>query len=82
MSEAPLLITRAEAAALLGVSVKSFDQHVRPQLATVQVGRLPRFRRAEVEAWIVESGSAEPRSMPRASAASDRVGNGRVRPFD
>lgn len=46
-----LLLDRREAAALMGVSVRSFDRHIRPALPIVQVGGLPRWILADLTAW-------------------------------
>jgi excisionase family DNA binding protein len=68
------LFTRAEAAKFLGVSVTTFDQHVRRQLPELKVGRLPRFRSEDLEAWLLERASGgstapAPRRAPPPPAA-------------
>ena len=47
-----LALRRAEAAAALGVSLETFDAHVRPQLAAVQVGGVVVYPRAELERFL------------------------------
>jgi hypothetical protein len=42
-------IDRKGAAAIFGVSLDAFDQHVRPHLVERRFGRHPRFSRAECE---------------------------------
>lgn len=49
----PLAYSQAEAAALLGVSVSTFQRHVRPELPTpVFVGGRLIFKRADLERWL------------------------------
>lgn len=48
----PLLLTRAQAAELLGFTVKHFDRHVAQQLPRIYSGRLLRFRASDVSAWV------------------------------
>lgn len=47
-----LLLTREQAAELLGIAVKHFDRHVAHKLPRVMIGRLVRFRTLDVEAWV------------------------------
>jgi hypothetical protein len=49
--ESPLL-TKDEAAAYCRVSVKVFDKKVRPWLPRIRIGRLERYERTDVEAFI------------------------------
>jgi excisionase family DNA binding protein len=49
---APLAVTPAEAASLLGMSRNSFDRHVRDDLRLVRVGRMVRVPVCELERWI------------------------------
>jgi excisionase family DNA binding protein len=44
--------TREEAAATLGVSVDFFDEHVRPEIRVVYVGRRVLVPVREIEKWI------------------------------
>jgi hypothetical protein len=48
----PLLVTRADAAAMCSVSLDTFDRHVAMQLPRMMVGRRIQFLRAGVEEWI------------------------------
>ena len=54
------LLTRAEAAAFCRCSVDAFDEHVRPHLPELRVGRRVLFRRADVEEWL--QGPTPPRA--------------------
>lgn len=55
----PLLST-ADAAALLGISPRSFRQHVAPTCPRVRIGALVRYRLADLEAW-ADARADEPR---------------------
>lgn len=46
------LLDRDEASAFLGVSTRSFERHVAPDLGRVTVGTRVLFRRDELEKWI------------------------------
>lgn len=46
-----LACSREDAAAMLGISVDSFDKHVVPHLRTNQIGRLVRIPIRELERW-------------------------------
>jgi excisionase family DNA binding protein len=52
-----LALTRAEAAAAIGVSVDSFERWVQPQLRLVRVGRRRLIPVAELERWLRENAS-------------------------
>jgi hypothetical protein len=47
-----LLITRAEAAAMLGVSVRHFERHMQPHIPCVYSGQLRQYRPADLERWV------------------------------
>ena len=47
-----LAVSREEAAALLSVSVDTFERHVLPDLRVVQVGRRQLVPIRELEAWL------------------------------
>jgi excisionase family DNA binding protein len=47
-----LLLTRAEAAKALAMSLDSFERHVQHELRVVRRGRLRLFPLAELERWI------------------------------
>ena len=49
---APLAVSRAEAAALLGVSLDYFEKHVLPELAVVSRGRRILVPVRELEKWL------------------------------
>jgi hypothetical protein len=48
----PLALTRAQAAATIGISLRSFERHVQPELKVVRVGRLRLFPVREIERWL------------------------------
>jgi excisionase family DNA binding protein len=50
-----LALTRAEAAAAIGISVDSFERHVQPQLRLVRLGRLRLVPIAELSRWLEEN---------------------------
>lgn len=55
MSDTPFLLDKIETAKRLGISVRGLDRLIRDPdnpLPHVQVGRLIKFRTADVEAWI------------------------------
>lgn len=45
------LLTREEAAAAVGMSVKSFKRHVQPHIRIVRTGQLVLVAPAELERW-------------------------------
>jgi excisionase family DNA binding protein len=47
-----LALTRAEAAAAIGVSLDSFERYVQPELRLVRRGRLRLVPVAELERWL------------------------------
>ena len=47
-----LALTRAEAAAAIGVSVDSFERYVQPELRLVRAGRLRLVPVSELERWL------------------------------
>ena len=49
-----LALTRAEAAASLGMSLTTFDELVAPDLRMVRHGRLQLVPRSELERWVIE----------------------------
>jgi excisionase family DNA binding protein len=63
------LLTCADVAKVLSVSVRSFFAHVRKHLPTVYVGRSVRFRRADVDAWILARKNAQAVSSTTAQPA-------------
>jgi excisionase family DNA binding protein len=52
-----LALSKAEAAAALGVSVDFFEQHVMPELRIVRRGRRRLIPLAELERWLGENAS-------------------------
>ena len=58
----PILVTREQAAACLGMSPESFDRHVRPTLAQVPVSPgLVLFRPETIREWVEEREARPPR---------------------
>jgi len=50
-----ILVTKAEAAEILGMSVDSFERYVQPYIRAVRKGRLIRFRVSDLEHWAEEN---------------------------
>jgi hypothetical protein len=49
--QARLLLTRREAAQVLGVSLSHFQRHVQPHLRCVYSGQLRLYRPCDLERW-------------------------------
>jgi len=49
-----LALTRAEAAAALGISLDSFERHVQPEVKLVRRGRLRLVAVSELQRWLGE----------------------------
>jgi hypothetical protein len=49
-----LALRRAEAAAALGVSLETFDRHIRPHLAAVSVGNVVLYPVAELQRFLTD----------------------------
>ena len=60
-----LALRRAEAAAALGVSLETFDQHIRPHVAAVQVGTVTLYPVGELRRFLTENAAAEGCYEPR-----------------
>jgi hypothetical protein len=58
-----LALSRSEAAAALGMSLRHFQRHVQPHLRCIYSGQLRLYPVAELERWIREE------SLRRGSAA-------------
>ena len=54
-----LALRRAEAAAAIGVSLETFDAHIRPHLAAVQVGTVTTYPVAELQRFLTENAHAD-----------------------
>jgi hypothetical protein len=64
----PILVTREEAAACLGMSPESFDEHVRPTVAQVPVSPgLVLFRPETLRKWVEEREMDPPRDCRRSA---------------
>ena len=48
----PLLMSRAEAARSLGMSLRHFQRHVQAEMPCVRSGQLKLYRRRELEGWV------------------------------
>ena len=53
-----LALRRAEAAAALGVSLETFDAHVRPHLPVARVGGVSVYPVAALAAWLTSQATA------------------------
>jgi hypothetical protein len=47
-----LLLTRREAAAMLGMSLSHFQRHVQPNIRCVYSGQLRLYRPSDLEDWV------------------------------
>jgi len=70
-----LALRRAEAAAALGVSLETFDAHVRPHLAAVQLGTVTVYPAAELQRFLADTGTVDP---PNNSGAARMTAAGAV----
>jgi hypothetical protein len=54
MSEKPrkLLLSRQEAAALLGMSLRHFERYVQPHIPCAYIGQLRQYRPRDLERWV------------------------------
>ena len=59
LRDLPLLVCRADAAAILGVPLRTFDKHVRPLLNARRIGRMVMFEKGEIIRWAKGKESAE-----------------------
>lgn len=50
-----IALTRAEAAASIGLSLTAFEQHVQPNLRLVRLGRVRLVPVEELQRWVRES---------------------------
>jgi hypothetical protein len=56
--EAPrLMLTRAEAACALGISLRHFQRHVQPHLSCIYSGQLRLYPITELQRWIDQEAS-------------------------
>ena len=56
-----LLLSKREAAASLGMSIRHFERHVQPQLRCVRCGQLTLYHLRELERWAEEQASLDGR---------------------
>jgi hypothetical protein len=64
-----LALRRAEAAAALGVSLETFDHHVRPNVAVARAGSVTVYPVAGLAAWLEREASAPIDDLTRRRAA-------------
>jgi predicted nucleotidyltransferase len=62
------LLTRAEAARRIGVSVGAFDRHIRPAIGLVLVGRRVLVPEDEIERWVARAKAGRSSPPPDARA--------------
>lgn len=55
LNAAPITVSRTNAAAMLDMSVDSFERYVQPQLRIVRCGRMRLFPVVELERWAREN---------------------------
>jgi hypothetical protein len=48
----PVAVTREQAAAMLGMGLTSFEQHVQPELRMIRKGKLRLVPVSELERWV------------------------------
>jgi hypothetical protein len=48
-------LTKAEAAAALGISIDSFERHVQPEVRVIRRGRMRLIPCSELERWAAEN---------------------------
>ena len=56
VSVPPVAVPKPTAAAMLGMSIDSFERHAQPDLKVIRRGRLRLFAVAELERWAAEAG--------------------------
>lgn len=67
-----VLLTRREAAALLGMSLSHFQRHVQAQLPCVYSGQLRLYLPRDLEAWAEKAAAAPIRPRRRDAGAARR----------
>lgn len=67
-----VLLTRREAAVLLGMSLSHFQRHVQAQLPCVYSGQLRLYLPRDLEAWAEKAAAAPIRSRRRAGGGGRR----------
>ena len=50
------------------VSPETFDNHIRPKLSPVKIGRCVRFHVRQIQAWLDEAANFEAQSTPEGEA--------------
>ncbi len=64
-----LALRRAEAAAALGLSVETFDEHVRPDLPVVRIGGVVAYPVRGLHSWLERHEEQPASTSPRRKAA-------------
>ena len=69
------LLTRHESAKHLRVGVRAFDEHVRPSLTPVRIGRRLLFDEADLDAWADtrKAGSSDSPKVARPTSSASRT---------
>lgn len=52
----PVAVPKPTAAAMLGVSIDSFERHIQPDLRVIRRGRLRLFAVSELKRWADDAG--------------------------
>jgi predicted DNA-binding transcriptional regulator AlpA len=47
-----MMLTRREAAAMLGVSLRTFEYHVQPHLTPMRIGACIRYQQEDIRQWV------------------------------
>lgn len=63
---AQLAVRRPEAAAALGISVETFDRHVRPNLPAVRLGDVTVYALADLQHFVDQAADTAPADLIRA----------------
>lgn len=64
-AEPPALLKAGQAAEYLNISRATFYRHVAPRVPALRIGAAPRWRRADLDAWLAALAAAEARDAQR-----------------
>jgi predicted DNA-binding transcriptional regulator AlpA len=70
-----LLLTREDAAALLGVSLRSFDRHVAREVPRVPIGSRVLYDRKDLEAWLAQRKVGRSTAIPAPGSTPSASGS-------
>jgi predicted DNA-binding transcriptional regulator AlpA len=70
-----LLLTREDAAALLGVSLRSFDRHVSREVPRVQIGSRVLYDRKDLEGWLARRKVGPSTKIPALGSTPSATGS-------